>query len=121
VTRTTFSGTPVACGYGVQCLGYGDMGELGRYEEATLASYDLGEGVVRFMNITSLGQVNDFRGTWTSDQTITFAPLQTVRMGKPATVCWSITWTDADSMSFAQVTTLEDGTTSSLSAVGKRQ
>jgi hypothetical protein len=121
VARTRFSGKKVAGGYAVACIGQGEMEELGRYEEVALVSYDMGNQTVRFMNTTSLGHVNDFSGTWTSDRTIAFAPLQTWRMGKPAVVNWSIRWTDENNMTFSQVTRLEDGTISTVDAVATRQ
>ncbi len=120
-TTTRFCARKIANGYGVELIGHGDLGEMGKYEEAVLVSYDVGEQLVRFMNVTSLGQVNDFQGRWENDNTIVFAPLKTWRMGKRATVNWSIHFIDAHNMTFQQQTAMEDGTTSSVEATARRE
>ena len=114
-----FEFRPVAGGRAVAGIGEGKTSDGGKAEEALLVSYDPMEQVVRFMNITSQGFVNDFRGRWTPENTIVYEPLKSRRMGQAATLNMTMIFGD-ETLIFRMVTTLENGATSHMEGRGVR-
>lgn len=99
---------PAALGSGAACSMEG-LASIGAVEEACLFAYDPDGRAVHFMCVTSMGEVHDHKGQWTSDREMRFDPYPTSWDGKPATEDVKVSFPDARHIQTSSVITKQDG------------
>jgi hypothetical protein len=119
--KETFLCKKAGGGRVVTCTGAAEAPGLGKVQDEALITYDVEAKVVRFVGMSSLGEVHDHRCTWKDDKTLACEPLALTVDGKPATVDFTVTFTDAKNVTMNETTTLKDGSKFAFDGKGKRK
>ena len=105
-------GAAVTCGFASQVPGVGPI------EAASVIGYSPDEQLVRWMEISSIGEYHDHKGRWKGNG-IEFEPLAYSIGGKQATEYLSVSFASPDQMTLRSVTETVDGK-SILECAGER-
>lgn len=111
---------PVALRSGAACSMKGTA-SIGPLEEACLVAYDPEGAAVHFMCVTSMREVHDHKGQWTSDQKIQFEPYRTSMSAKPVTEDVTFDFPNPKSLKSRSVVTMEDGSSMAFEFSGTRK
>ncbi len=103
------------------CSGKGPLPGGGTYEDSALVTWSDGDKAVRFVGMSSMGEVHDHKCTWKDDKNLTCDPLSTTEMGNPVTVDLHMTWNDPKTISMSEMATAKDGSKSGFEGTGKRK
>jgi hypothetical protein len=105
----------------VSCSGKGTVAGLGRVEDEALVAWDAEAKNVRFVGMSSTGELHDHTCNWKDDNTLACEPLSVTAEGQPATVDLDMKWADAKHMSINETTTMKDGSKIVFEGVAKRK
>jgi hypothetical protein len=105
----------------VSCSGKGNVASLGKIEDETLIAWDAEAKNVRFVGMSSTGELHDHTCHWKDDRTLACDPLSVTAEGQPATVTLDMTWADAKHLSFNETTTMQDGSKLVFEGTAKRR
>jgi hypothetical protein len=105
----------------VACSGTATVPGLGKLEDEALVTYDEEGKSIRFVGMSSTGEVHDHKCIWKDDKTMTCEPLAITVGGQPATVDFTATFSDPKNVHMVETTTLKDGSKMSFDGTGKRK
>jgi hypothetical protein len=107
--KETFVCHKAAGGRVVSCSGKGSVAGMGPVEDAALIAWDAEAKNVRFVGMSSTGELHDHTCSWKDDKTLACDPLSVTADGQPAIVDLHVQWSDAKHMSMTETTTTKDG------------
>jgi hypothetical protein len=103
------------------CSGKGTVSGVGPVEDEALITWDAGAGNVRFVGMSSMGDVHDHVCSWKDDRTLACEPLTITAAGQQATVDLDLTWADARHLTLRETTAVKDGSKVMFEATGTRK
>ena len=119
--KETFVCKKAAGGRAVSCNGKGTIPGMGNVEDEALVTYDVEGKNIRFVGISSTGEVHDHKCTWKDDKTMTCDPLTVTVGGQSASVALTMSFPDAKTMVMNETTTMKDGSKVAFDGKGKRR
>jgi hypothetical protein len=119
--QETFVCDKAAGGRAVACTGKGSVAGIGPAEDVALITWDAEAKNVRFVGMSSMGEVHDHTCSWKDDKTLACDPLSVTVDGQPATVDLHMEWSDAKHLYMTETTTMKGGTKVVFEGAGKRK
>ena len=110
----------VALGSGAACTMKG-VPSIGPIEETCLLAYDAEGKAVHFMCVTSMREVHDHKGRWTSGHSIQFEPYKTTMAGHSVTEDVTFDFPSSERIRTKSVITTEDGSRMTFEFSGTRR
>jgi hypothetical protein len=114
VVKVTATCRAVVHAMGAMC----ELKSLGKssmpVDQTCLVGYDIEGTGVHLMCVTAMGEVNDHRGSWSGDTTITYEPYKGMMHGKPVTENMTMEWPTPTTFVNRGSTMMADGQTYSF-------